>query len=81
MKVKDSGMPDEEMWTTFFDAEAILGAFGIGGEVGDLLEFGCGYGTFTLEAARMVSGMVHALGYRTRSRPAGSRQSCFGRFA
>jgi ubiquinone/menaquinone biosynthesis C-methylase UbiE len=25
------------------------------------VEFGCGYGTFTLAAARMVSGIVHAL--------------------
>lgn len=61
MKVRDSGMPDEEMWATFFDARQILMAFGINRNIGDIVEFGSGYGTFTLEAARLVSGTVHAL--------------------
>jgi len=59
MKVRDSGMPDEEMWDQFFDPEAILSTFGIDHEIRDIVEFGCGYGTFTLAAARMVSGTVH----------------------
>ena len=29
--------------------------------IGDVVEFGCGYGTFTIPAARIVSGVVHAL--------------------
>ena len=61
MKVRDSGMPEESWWSTFFDPEGILRAFGLGGEAGDVVEFGCGYGTFTLPAARLVSGTVHAL--------------------
>lgn len=61
MKVRDSGMPDETMWAGFFQPKAILSAFGIDSRVGDLVEFGCGYGTFTLAAARMVSGTIHAL--------------------
>jgi len=61
MKVRDSGMPEEAWWSTFFDAEGILRAFGLGGEAGDVVEFGCGYGTFTLPAARRISGTVHAL--------------------
>ena len=61
MKVRDSGMPEEAWWSTFFDPERILRAFGLGGEAGDVVEFGCGYGTFTLPAARLVSGTVHAL--------------------
>ena len=61
MKVRDSGMPDEPMWVGFFNPAAILRTFGIGAEVIDLVEFGCGYGTFTLAAAGMVSGTVHAL--------------------
>jgi len=61
MKVRDSGMPEEAWWSTFFDPEGILRAFGLGGEAGDVVEFGCGYGTFTLPAARLVSGTVHAL--------------------
>lgn len=61
MKVRDSGMPDEAMWTGFFDPETILRTFGIGSETMDLVEFGSGYGTFTLAAAQLVAGTVHAL--------------------
>ncbi|MCM2265461.1 MAG: class I SAM-dependent methyltransferase [Desulfuromonadales bacterium] len=61
MKVRDSGMPDESMWVGFFDPEAILRTFGIDAGVDDLIEFGCGYGTFTLAAASLVSGTVFAL--------------------
>jgi len=61
MKTRDSGMPDEAMWDTFFDAPAVLAALGLTPACGDLIEFGCGYGTFTIPAARMVSGAVHAL--------------------
>lgn len=61
MKVRDSGMPDETMWADFFDAEQILRTFGLDRGVVDLVEFGCGYGTFTLAAARLVTGIVQAL--------------------
>lgn len=61
MKVRDSGMPDEEMWEGFFDPSVILKSFGLHDGVADLVEFGCGYGTFTLPAAGLVSGTVTAL--------------------
>ena len=61
MKVRDSGMPEEAWWSSFFDPGRILRAFGLGREAGDVVEFGCGYGTFTLPVARLVSGTVHAL--------------------
>ena len=61
MKVRDSGMPDEEMWSEFFDPAATLAIFGLDQGVHDLVEFGCGYGTFTLAAAGIASGTVHAL--------------------
>ena len=61
MKVRDSGMPEEAMWAGFFDAERILRSFGLDRGVGELVEFGCGYGTFTLAAAALVPGTVHAL--------------------
>lgn len=61
MKVRDSGMPDEEMWSGFFDPAKVLAVFGLGPGVQDLVEFGCGYGTFTLAAAEIASGTVHAL--------------------
>ena len=61
MKVRDSDMPEEEMWAGFFDPSKVLAIFGIDRRVQDLVEFGCGYGTFTLAAAGIASGTVHAL--------------------
>ncbi|MFA7404396.1 MAG: class I SAM-dependent methyltransferase [Pelobacteraceae bacterium] len=61
MKVRDSGMPDEEMWDGFFEPAKVLEVLGLGRGVQDLVEFGCGYGTFTLAAAAIASGTVHAL--------------------
>lgn len=61
MKVRDSGMPEEERWTSFFDPESVLRIFGLDQDVESLVDFGCGYGTFTLAAARLVSGIVYAL--------------------
>jgi len=61
MKVRDSGMPDEEMWTGFFNPAKVLAVLGLDMGVQDLVEFGCGYGTFTLAAAGIAAGTVHAL--------------------
>ena len=61
MKTRESGMPEESMWTEFFDAEAVLRKLGLTSSCGDVVDFGCGYGTFTIPAARMISGTVHAL--------------------
>lgn len=61
MKVRDSGMPDEEMWSGFFAPAKTLKIFGLDQGVQELVEFGCGYGTFTLAAAAMTTGTVHAL--------------------
>lgn len=59
MKVRDSGMPEETVWEQFFEPETIMHAFGINHGTHDLVEFGCGYGTFTLTAARLVTGTVY----------------------
>ena len=61
MKVSDSGMPEEEMWSGFFDPAKVLAIFGLDRGVENLVEFGCGYGTFTLAAAEIAAGTVHAL--------------------
>jgi len=61
MKVRDSGMPEEEMWTAFFDPAKVLEVFGLDRGVQDMVEFGCGYGTFTLASAGIADGTVHAL--------------------
>ncbi|MHB8173834.1 MAG: class I SAM-dependent methyltransferase [Nitrospirota bacterium] len=60
MKVRDSGMPEEPLWESFFDPEKILRTFGLEKVSGDIVEFGCGYGTFTLPAAKLIGGIVYA---------------------
>jgi len=61
MKIRESGMPEESQWEHFFDPWAVLEQLGLTSACDDVVEFGCGYGTFTLVAARMVSGTVYAL--------------------
>jgi SAM-dependent methyltransferase len=54
-------MPDEEVWQGFFDAETVLRKLGLASTCGNVVDFGCGYGTFTIPAARIASGVVYAL--------------------
>lgn len=62
MKGRDSGMPDEDYWNSFFDPEcAIQKLLGTDDGWGDAVEFGAGYGTFTFPAAKHVKGTVYAL--------------------
>ncbi len=61
MKTRESGMPDESMWAGFFDPPTVLTRLQLSARVADALEVGCGYGTFTLPAARIVRGTVYAL--------------------
>ncbi len=60
MKARESGMPEEDMWVTFFTPKEVLHKLGLPTS-GDVVDFGCGYGTFTIPAAQITSGMVHAL--------------------
>ena len=61
MKTRESGMPDENFWSTFFAPEQVLAKLGLSGRCRDVVDFGCGYGTFTIPAARIVRGVVYAL--------------------
>lgn len=61
MKTRESGMPDEFMWSSFFSPEQTLAKLGLTQACRDVVEFGCGYGTFTIPAARMIRGTVYAL--------------------
>ncbi|MBF0215825.1 MAG: class I SAM-dependent methyltransferase [Candidatus Omnitrophica bacterium] len=61
MKVRESGMPEREMWEKFFSPAKILTMLGIDNQTGDVVEFGCGYGTFTIPAARIIKGKIYAL--------------------
>jgi SAM-dependent methyltransferase len=76
VKVRDSGMPDEEMWAGFFDPDKILRTFGLDHETGDIVEFGCGYGTFTLTAAKIIRGIVNAYDIEPAMVAAISDRSC-----
>jgi len=60
MKTRESGMPDESMWSGFFSPEQTLAKLGLTELCGDVADFGCGYGTFTIPAARIVRGTVFA---------------------
>jgi ubiquinone/menaquinone biosynthesis C-methylase UbiE len=61
MKVRDSGMPGEGVWEGFFDARRILLQLAFDDPEADVVDFGCGYGTFSIAAARLTGGTVHAL--------------------
>ena len=61
MKIRESGMPEREVWETFFDPVKTLAALGISSQTGNVAEFGCGYGTFTIPTAKVIKGKVYAL--------------------
>ena len=61
MKIRESGMPEREMWENFFDPVKTLATLGISSQTGDVVEFGCGYGTFTIPTATVIKGKVYAL--------------------
>jgi SAM-dependent methyltransferase len=55
MKIQESGMPDEQLWNTFFDVKDILGRFFTLGRKLNIVEIGSGYGTFSVEIAKDFS--------------------------
>ena len=61
MKILESGMPDEQIWEGFFNPNIILKTLGLDKKITDVAEFGCGYGTFTISAAKMISGKIYAI--------------------
>ncbi len=76
MRVRESGMPEEAYWETLFDVPIILDRLGVDARLRDVVEFGCGYGTFTIPLAKRISGTVatfdidEAMIERTRQRAA-----------
>jgi len=59
MKVRDSGMPEQNYWESLFDVPAILDALGVNQSLKDVVEVGCGYGTFTLPVAQRIDGVLY----------------------
>ncbi|MFH0941157.1 MAG: class I SAM-dependent methyltransferase [Candidatus Omnitrophota bacterium] len=60
MKIRESGMPECKLWENFFDPVKILTTLGLNSQMGDVAEFGCGYGTFTIPAAKIIKGKIYA---------------------
>ncbi|HZK69791.1 MAG TPA: class I SAM-dependent methyltransferase [Paludibacter sp.] len=60
MKIRDSGMPEETMWSTFFDPEIILQQMEVSPDLHSIVDLGCGFGTFSIPASQLVKGTVHA---------------------
>ena len=61
MKTRESGMPDKGMWEKFFVPAKVLKILGLNEKAVDVAEFGCGYGTFTIPAARIIKGVIYAI--------------------
>ncbi len=53
-------MPKEEEWNKFFDPTKTLKLLGLSSRINDVADFGCGYGTFTIPAAQIISGKLYA---------------------
>jgi ubiquinone/menaquinone biosynthesis C-methylase UbiE len=53
-------MPDEALWNEFFDPNNALKLLGVNSKIVNVADFGCGYGTFTLPAASIISGIIYA---------------------
>src|SRR5882724_1609024 len=60
MKIRDSGMPDPQTWESFFEPSRVLRQLGFSSRTEDAVDLGCGYGTFSIPAAQLTSGTVHA---------------------
>ena len=54
-------MPPEEQWDSFFKPKSVLKQLGVSQKTKDVVDFGSGYGTFTIPAAQMISGKIYAL--------------------
>ena len=58
MKLRESGMPEETYWESLFDVRTILDQLGFDATLKDVVELGCGYGTFTLPIAQRIAGTI-----------------------
>lgn len=61
MQGRESKMPPIDLWESFFDPAGVIAALSGTRISGDVIEFGSGYGTFTIPMAARTSGTVYAL--------------------
>lgn len=76
-KGRESGMPEESQWESFFNPACTLTALDCANSIGDVVEFGCGYGTFTIPAAGLVKGRVLAFDIEPEMVAATARKAAF----
>jgi ubiquinone/menaquinone biosynthesis C-methylase UbiE len=60
MKIRDSGMPEEKIWSKFFDPDTILQQMDFSPDFHSVVDFGCGFGTFSIPASQKINGKIHA---------------------
>jgi SAM-dependent methyltransferase len=60
VKLRESGMPDQAYWETLMDIPLILERLAIGSGLKDVVELGCGYGTFSVPVAERISGTLYS---------------------
>jgi len=61
MKLRESGMPEESYWETLLDVDLILDRLGVDATLRNVVELGCGYGTFTVPVARRIAGVIETV--------------------
>ena len=60
MKIRESGMPEEKEWKEYFSPSDALRLLGLNGSTQDVVDFGCGYGTFSIPTAKIIRGKIYA---------------------
>jgi len=58
MKIRESGMPVESVWEKFFDVSRIFSELEVEKDIKKLVDFGAGYGTFSIPAGKVIKGEV-----------------------
>ena len=61
MRIEDSGMPGETYWNSLFDINTIVDWL-VNSKNAEIVEIGCGYGTFTIPLAQRTAGKVYHWG-------------------
>ncbi|MEW5822274.1 MAG: methyltransferase domain-containing protein [Cyanobacteriota bacterium] len=58
MKYRESGMPQESLWESYFDVFQTIEKMNISQDTRTLIDIGCGYGTFLLPIASYINGVA-----------------------
>lgn len=53
-------MPEQIYWESLFDIEDLLNRLEIDARIGNAIEVGCGYGTFTIPTAQRIHGTLES---------------------